>query len=384
MPVSTRSYRRQLDTAALTRARRQISRQLALLEGQGKTGSALHDSLLEKDQQLATLQALQASNAAVVRNAGDASQVQPQTRRNGLLGFVLGLLLGIGLAFVREARDTQVRSVEELQERLGLPLLARLPEPPRNVRKADGLVMLDGPQSREAEAFRILAVSLEFANRERGARTIMLTSALAGEGKSTTVANLAVALARSGRRVSLVDLDLRSPYLHRFFDLQGRPGITQVANGTARLSEALARIPLPDLGSHEASAGGNGSVRGLLEVLPSGPSPQSAGEFAQSSALAHILGELAERAELVLVDAPPLLGVGDAVAISGLLDALVVVSRASLLRAPVVNELRRVLSSCPAPVIGLIATGAEPSGEYAYSGYSPPLGKFTRERERAT
>jgi Mrp family chromosome partitioning ATPase/capsular polysaccharide biosynthesis protein len=378
------SYRRQLDTASLTRARRQLANQLTSLENQGRRGSALYDSLLEKDQQLATMQALQTSNAAVVRNADNASQVQPKTLRNALLGFVLGSLLGVGLAFLREALDTRVRSAEELQERLGLPLLARLPEPPRRLRKEDRLVMLEGPHAREAEPFRILAVNLEFANIERGARSIMVTSAREGEGKSTTVANLAVALARNGRNVILADLDLRNPYLHRFFNLQGGPGITQVALGTARLDEALTRIPLLDRASdEEPGSGGNGKVGGFLEVLPSGSAPQSAGEFAHSRALAGIMAQLVERADLVLVDAPPLLGVGDAVALSGQLDVMLVVSRLSLVRTPIVNELQRVLSSCPAPAIGLVATGAELSQGYAYSGYAPRLSEAATEPERA-
>src|SRR5205085_2685983 len=102
---------------------------------------------------------------------------------------------------------TRVRSTEEIGERLHLPLLARLPEPPKSVRAENRLVMLNDPSSVQAEAFRMLRTNLEFVNLERGAQTVMVTSAVAGEGKSTTVANLGVALARAGRRVVLVDLD---------------------------------------------------------------------------------------------------------------------------------------------------------------------------------
>ena len=123
---------------------------------------------------------------------------------------------------MREALDTRPRSADEIGERLGVPLLARLPRPPRKFR-APGRA-LGAPHGPQGEAFRMLKTNLEFVNVERGCRTIMITSAVKGEGKSTTVANLAVAMARAGRRVALVDLDVREPMLHRFFDLARKPG----------------------------------------------------------------------------------------------------------------------------------------------------------------
>src|SRR5207248_1374590 len=146
-------------------------------------------------------------------------------------------VLGIGLAFLWEALDTRVRSAEEIDERLKLPLLGRLPEPAKRLRMENRLAMVDEPTSAGAEAFRMLRTNVDFANLERGAKTIMVTSAVEGEGKSTTAANLAVAFARSGKRVVLIDLDLRRPFVDKFFTANGHPGVTQVALGMASLEE---------------------------------------------------------------------------------------------------------------------------------------------------
>ena len=124
-----------------------------------------------------------------------------------------------------------------------------MPEPPQKLQRANELVMFEQPPEVEAEAFRMLRTNLEFAGLDRDTRSIMITSAVEQEGKSTTIANLAVALARAGQRVVLVDLDLRRPRLDKFFQLQG-PGLTKVVLGHATLDEATAHI--------EISAGGNG------------------------------------------------------------------------------------------------------------------------------
>ena len=208
-------------------------------------------------------------------------------------------MLGLGLAFLWEALETRARTAEEVSARLGgLPLLGRVPEPPKRLRRAGKLVMLEEPASVQAEAFRMLRAKLDFVTLDRDVRTIMVTSALEQEGKSTTVANLAVAFARAGKRVVLVDLDLRRPVLARFFDLKG-PGLTQVALGHVPLEEALTQIVIADPPRAEAPAaprrGGDGNgnrtreLSGLLEVLPSGPIPPDPGEFVSSPALGMIL-----------------------------------------------------------------------------------------------
>jgi capsular exopolysaccharide synthesis family protein len=363
-------YRRQLDTSALQKARANYERRIKQLERRGQTNTQLYASFVDKEQQLATQQELQASNASLARAAGTAHKVRPRPFRNGVLGLALGAVLGIGLAFLLDALDTRVRSTRELERRLGLPLLARIPQPPRWASQRRHLVMVADPNGPEAEAFRVLRTNLEFFNMEHGARTIMVTSAVETEGKSTTVANLAVALSRAGRRVILVDLDLRRPTLDRFFNFEGRAGLTDVALGRARLAEAVA-------------ADGDG---GSLEVLTTGPLPRDTGEFVAGQPLATILDELRERADYVLIDSPPLLAVGDAVTLAAKVDGIIVLTRLGVARRKVVDELRRVLGNCPGAKIGFVVSGAELDTDvrygygYGYGGssYAPPAAKGRR------
>ncbi len=168
--IAYTQYRRHLDTAAVASARQGIEAQLTQLKASGGESGAVYASLYEKDQELKTLQALQGSNALVVRSAEHAVQTQPKLLRNGALAAVLGLLLGAGLAFLRDTLNTRVRSAGEVQSLLGLPLLGRMPEPQGRRRGSNGLVMLANPSSPLAEPYRILATNLEIVNLERDAR----------------------------------------------------------------------------------------------------------------------------------------------------------------------------------------------------------------------
>ena len=367
-------YRRHLDTAAIARALNPIETRLTQMKASGQQASGAYASLLDKEQQLSTLELLQGSNAQLVRAASPAVQTQPRTVRNAAVAAALGLLLGIGLAFLRDALNTRVRSAGEVEERLELPLLARVPEPARRMRGKSQLVMLNDPASPAAEPYRILATNLDFVNMERSARTIMFTSAQRDEGKSTTVANLAVALARAGRRVILVDLDLRAPSLSGFFFLDDRSGLTDVVLGRLKLADALAPVPLVQASSPESHASRNGTIKGVLEVLPVGTLPPNPAEFAGSHLLAQLLSELERRADVVLIDAAPLLNLSDAMTLSSRVDALVVVSRLSLVRRPVLQELHRVLAAAPVTKLGVVLTGTETSASYGYGGYGHAYG----------
>jgi succinoglycan biosynthesis transport protein ExoP len=205
---------------------------------------------------------------------------------------------------------------------------------------------------------------------------VMVTSAAQGEGKSTTVANLAVALYRAGRNVVLVDLDLRRPTLDSFFGLEGRSvGLTDLARGEAKLTP----IKPPDLD-------GPPELVGRLEVLTTGPLPKDTGEFVGSPALNRVLDELRERADIVLIDSPPLLAVGDAIALSAKVDGVIILARLNLVRRGMLDELRRILGNIPAAKLGFVVTGAEAEQEnygYRYGRYRYAYGYQAERPKRA-
>ena len=384
-------YDRLIATQALVRARRDVEAKIRQLERSGESNTDLYRTLLEKAEELRTAETLQTANV-VVRPADAAAKIQPRPVRNAILGFSLGVLLGLGLAFLREALDTRVRSAEEIGDRLGLPLLARLPQPPTKLRNENKLSMLVEPDGVHAEAFRVLRTNLEFANLERGAQIIMVTSALEAEGKSTTVANLAVALARGGRRVVAVDLDLRRPYLDRLFALTRRPGLTQVALGLVDLEDVLVPIPVGDPAATDEPAddryllagasNGRRQTQGILQVLPTGPVPPDVGEFVGSRTLKEILEQLRAWADVVLVDSPPLLRVGDAITLSGNVDAMIVAANLASTRRHLLSELKRVLDNCPPTKLGFVLTGANLEDGYGY-GYYGYGGYYYAPREQA-
>jgi succinoglycan biosynthesis transport protein ExoP len=323
---------------------------------------------------------LLANNTQVLRPAVGAGKIRPQTRRNAILGLLVGGFLGVGLVFLAEALDKRVRSEREVENALGLPLLGRIPKPDRRLTKAGSIVMLAEPRSIAAEPIRKLRTNIEFMNLERNARTIMVTSSVQREGKSTTIANLGVALARAGRRVVLVDLDLRRPYLNRFMMLPAAPGITEVVLGRVELASALRAVPIP---TPEARAGRQSDVRGgvsvaahsanghrrldgVLNVLPAGTLPPDAGEFVGMESVGMILAALGKQFDYVLIDAPPLLAVGDALALSASADAMFVIVRLNLVHRGMLKELARLLEGCPAEKLGYVLAGAEFGEGYGY------------------
>ena len=389
-------YKRDATVNRLLTLQRELEQEIATLPA----GSALAAQDRGQLRRIRNLISLGDSSISVVQTARTAERIQPRPVRNAIVGIVLGLALGIALAFVVDLLDTRVRRSEEIQEQLALPLLARLPAPPKALRKEDDIVALARPESPDAETFRVLRTNLAFADIDGQARSIAISSAIQSEGKSTTAANLAVTLARAGRRVILVDLDFRRPYLERFFDLPATPGATNVVLGDAALDEALTRIDLgapaiaPATPTPHPSGGANGRSNGRagggLEVMPAGELPPNVGEFVASAALRGLLEALGDRCDMLLIDTPPLLQVGDTMALSAHVDALVLVARLGVVRRQMVDEVKRLLDASPVRVLGVVITDAtlDDAGTgygnyYDYEPPAPPRRRPARSRSHA-
>jgi succinoglycan biosynthesis transport protein ExoP len=389
-------YRHQLDVAPILKARANVAASLKKLPPGGAGNAQLRAQLIDRDQTLATMQALQTSNASVIQGAGGARQIQPRTKRNVMLAVVLGLILGLAFAYLWEALDTRVRNTDDIGKLLGgVPLLARVPSPSKRLAAENRLVMREDPDGFQAESFQMLRTNLDFVMLDSKIRTIMVTSAGEAEGKSTTISNLAIALARSGQRVALVDLDLRRPKVASFFSLPG-PGVTQVALGSVPLEDALVRISLPQASGRKDHDGDrlNVGTRGLrslpeflegsLHVLPAGAVPPDRGMFLDSQALNGILERMKHQVDVVLIDAPPALAVGDAITLSRKVDAILIVTRMNVVHRSMLVELARVLAMTPARILGFVATAAPKDVNYGYGyGYGYSSGGEETRRSKA-
>ena len=237
-----------------------------------------------------------------------ADPVTPRTLLNLVVAGLIGLVLGIGLAVARDVLDRSVSTLEHVEEVSSAPVLASIGFD-SGIKKAPLLTDL-GAFAARTEAFRLLRTNLQFLDLEQQPRSLVITSAVPGEGKTVTSANLAVALAQAGRKVLLVDGDLRRPRVASLLDLDGAVGLTSVLVGTAQLEDAIQ--------VHEASG---------LNFLASGPKPPNPTEILQSRVTHDLLKRLRDDYDMVIVDAPPLLPVADAAVIATATDGAIVVAR---------------------------------------------------------
>ena len=345
-------FRRELDTAGLARTRRELSAQIAQLEAEGRQRSLAYDRLLDREQQLELLTALRSSNVLVVETAtqSDANRVAPRPKRNLALAAGAGLVLGLILVFLAESLATRPRSDEEFEELLGLRLLGRLDHDP-------GGALLPGSSGPAADAAHTIRTGVELVNRSVGARTVMVTSSRADEGKSRVAVQLAAAFARAGRRIVLVDLDFRGGATSKLLRLDERHTVSALVHSGLGVEDVLVGIGVDDA-SVEAVAESNGQrpSSARLEVVGSGPLEAHPAELLSSGELARVLASLEQRADLVLVDVAPILEAPDAAALASLVDGLVLVVDSARARGPLLAETRATIEAWPVARLGFVAT----------------------------
>ncbi|MBA3728199.1 MAG: polysaccharide biosynthesis tyrosine autokinase [Actinobacteria bacterium] len=279
----------------------------------------------------------------------------PNLVLNVAAGFLVALALGFGLAFLREKLDDRLRGRSDLEDRAGVPVMAVIPQVPRWRKKSEArLITQEQPKSSVSEAYRTLRTSILFASVQRGLKTIMLSSAIPGEGKTTTASNLAVVLADAKKRVILVSADLRKPRLHKFFGLPNDIGLSNVLAGEVQPWEALR-----DPGVEN------------LRIIASGPVPANPAELLQSERMGELLAELREVADFVILDTPPVLLVADSSALAPLVDGIVLVADAEGTTRGSVAHTRDQLEQVDAPLIGAVLNNFDPSTarSYNYRGY---------------
>lgn len=284
-----------------------------------------------------------------------STPVSPAPLRNAALGLAVGALLGIAAAFLMEYLDDTVRSVEDVERQSrGMSILATIPTVPdwRN-RERTKLITIEDPSDVVSESYRSLRTSLQFIGLRQPLRTLLVTSPMASEGKTTTIANLAVTLARAGRKVVCVDCDLRRPRLNEFFGHGNEVGFTSVLLGDEPLSSALQPV----------SVGTGGS----LQILSSGPLPPNPAELLGTTRVAELLSTLSADADFVLVDAPPLLPITDAVVLSSRVDGVLLVATSRVTSARHLARAADLLHRADAPTLGLVFNGAGSEGGYGYN-----------------
>jgi len=345
----------------------------SLLKRDFETNRTLYEGLLQKLKEAGVTAGLRSNNIRpvdIARTPG--SPAEPNVPRNLGFALALGLTSGIGLAFLLEGVDNTVRTPEQAQSISGLPSLGMIPQGSRTTGEANPtglsvaaskeaveLITLSRPQSQMSEAYRALRTSLLLTSLGAPPKTIIITSALPQEGKTTTSINTATVLAQKGTRVLLIDADLRRPSIHKTLGMGPRAGLSNVLTGGTTLQEATVRSTLlPN-----------------LFILPAGTPPPNPAELLASSQMMDLLAELREQYDHIVVDTPPTLSVTDAVVLSTRADAVVLVIRSGQTTKPALRRSRDILAQVYARVAGVLLNAVDlDSPDYYY--YYEYQGKY--------
>jgi capsular exopolysaccharide synthesis family protein len=266
-------------------------------------------------------------------------------------GLMAGLLAGIGLAYLADFTDKSFRNPDEVRVRLGLPVLGHVPflqpDPDAVKKVAAGELALDPmllalfrPKSLEAEAYRAVRTALYFSVQGEGHRVLQVSSPNKGDGKSLMVANLAISMAQSGKKVLIIDADCRRPRQHKVFGLPNTHGTATVIAQGSDWKSAIQMTP----------------VDGLW-IMPSGPIPPNPAELLSSPRFSALLEAARPEFDYVLVDTPPLLAVTDPCVVAGHVDGLMLILRLSRQGRPQAERARQILLSLGVKILGVVVNG---------------------------
>ncbi|MBN1321653.1 MAG: AAA family ATPase [Thermoleophilia bacterium] len=370
-------YRQKVARALVADARDLIKNQLDTLSGE-QTDTAYKLMLQDKYESLRILEAMQDGDFKLIRRAVEpAVPFTPQTKRNLILALVVGLVLGAGLAFLIEYLDKRIKDEKTLERISGLPVLASVPavggrwRRAKSGRRSSTAVGFEGPSSVLLEPFRTLRSSLQYFDVDSNLRTLMVTSALAQEGKTVTTVNLAISLALSGKRVIVLEADLRRPMVHEYLNLENKIGLSSVLAGQSSVSSALQLVLMDAFIPPKARKDQGGEsdrlvLRKNLYCMTSGPLPPNPAELLGSVRMRHVISELKHMADYLLIDTPPVLPVSDALTLASHADAVILTARLYSTTREEMEEVRSLLNRAGVRAIGVVAGGVKPRGNYYY------------------
>jgi polysaccharide biosynthesis transport protein len=328
----------------------------AILAREVDTNRQLYDSTLQRMKEMGVAAELRASNVSIIDKAEVPRQPSsPKVRKNLLLGVFLGLIGGVGLACLREYLDDTLKTAEEVERYLGLPNLAVVPDFlalsrrgqvlrtfPSVCRQIPGapaadrdLILAQRAFSAMIEAYGNLRTAILLSRAEKSPKLVLFTSAMHGEGKTTTVANTALVFAQLGGNVLIIDADLRHSHCHKVLGLEHGPGLTELLTGLRELPELIRQTHIE-----------------RLFLLDSGSMSPDPAELLGSQNMRDVLAALRERFDYILIDAPPIIPVSDAMLLSTMVDGVVLLVGAQTTPKQLVWEARMRLSYARAGILG--------------------------------
>lgn len=276
----------------------------------------------------------------------EGKPAKPNVPLNLALGGILGLMLGVGLAFFLEYMDTSVKSLDDVERFLGVPVLAVVPKDVAVLHRTSGF-------NPDAEAYRILRTNIEFNRRNPDANCITVTSGGAGEGKSTTLCNLAFVCAQGGYSVLLIDADLRRPRMHTLFDVSNAVGLTNYLTTNVMLEEVVVRTPVEN-----------------LYFLPSGMLPADSAGVLNSQRMTELIEDAKSRFDIVLIDSPPILGVSDASVLSNEADMTIIVVQHRKLPRHMLMRVKQTIENVGGTVLGVVLNNVDLRSDSQYQYYT--------------
>ena len=315
--------------------------QYNLLAHDADTTRSLYESLLQRYKDLTAAAGITASNIAII----DVADVpirpsSPKIVRDLALDLLAGLLISAMLIAVRHSLDDAVKVPEDIESKLGIPFLGVIPKSG----DAEPMEALRDPKSSVSESYNSLRSSLLYSTSRGLPRTLLITSSQAAEGKSTTSLAVATGIAKLGRRVVLIDVDMRRPSVHGLFKLDNKQGLTSVLTHQLSVEEALVPSGIEN-----------------LTVIPSGPIPPSPTDLLSSNVMAALLEQLQEQFDVVILDSPPVMGLADAPLLSAMVQGVIMVIQADRgRRGSLKNSLKR-LRATNAQILGGVLTMFDPS-----------------------